>query len=517
MGQNFISVDRDQGFLMPPSLLDWIAEDHLVWTVLGSVKEMDLAAFYLAYRADGHGRPAYDPSMMVALLLYAYSCGNRSSRGIERKCQEDIAYRVIAANRVPDHSTIAEFRKRHETALAGLFGEVLILCREAGLVNVGVISVDGTKVHANASNMANRDYQQIALEILKEADRIDREEDELYGDDRGDELPEHLRTPEGRRKALREAKQRLEQQRAAKSGRSDSDAGDEVADPGAGIVLDPSVIVDRIQGRRGWLREARRQVDTRREQDPRPIPASRLGRLLVGEQKLSEDLAVERHANEAYEAYRSGVMKDGRRFSRPPNPYVPPEEPAGKVNTTDPDSKNVKGFRGYVQGYNAQAVVTEQQIVIAAEVNIDPQDFSHLGPMIAAAQRELQAAGISEQPGVVLADAGYWHFQQMDELAAQGIPVLIPPDSTKRTSPRPGWDGGRFTWMRRLLASDLGRELYSKRHQTIEPVFGQIKYNRRIDRFQRRGRTAVRSEWRLAAMTHNLLKLHQHRIATAGP
>jgi hypothetical protein len=137
--------------------------------------------------------------------------------------------------------------------------------------------------------------------------------------------------------------------------------------------------------------------------------------------------------------------------------------------------------------------------------------------MIAAAQRELQAAGISEQPGVVLADAGYWHFQQMDELAAQGIPVLIPPDSTKRTSPRPGWDGGRFTWMRRLLASDLGRELYSKRHQTIEPVFGQIKYNRRIDRFQRRGRTAVRSEWRLAAMTHNLLKLHQHRIATAGP
>ena len=141
--------------------------------------------------------------MVVALLTYAYSQGNRSSRGIERECREDVAYRVIAANLVPDHSTIAEFRARHETALAGLFGEVLSLCRAAGMVNVAVIAVDGTKVHANASNMANRDYRQIALEILREADRIDREEDELYGEDRGDELPEHLRTAEGRRAALR--------------------------------------------------------------------------------------------------------------------------------------------------------------------------------------------------------------------------------------------------------------------------------------------------------------------------
>ena len=164
---------------------------------------------------------------------------------------------------------------------------------------------------------------------------------------------------------------------------------------------------------------------------------------------------------------------------------------------------------------NAQAVVTEQQIVIAAEVNVDPQDFSHLGPMVAAAQAELQRAGVTDPPGVVLADAGYWHYQQMDELAAQGLPVLIPPDSTKRKTARPGWQGGRYAWMRRLLTSDPGRELYEKRHQVIEPVFGQIKFNRKIDRFHRRGRTAVCCEWRLAAMTHNLLKLHQHRIAAA--
>ena len=368
--------------------------------------------------------------------------------------------------------------------------------------------------------MANRDYRQIALEILEEADRIDREEDELYGDARGDELPEHLRTAEGRRAALKEAKRRLDQERAEREQQSTWAGNDDPAeeqDPGTGVELDPEVIVARVQGRQGWLREAKRQLDHRREQESRPVPGSRLGRLLVGEQKLSEDLAVEREANEAYEAYRTrGVMKDGRRFGGPPKPYVPPSEPAGKVNTTDPDSKNVKAFRGYVQGYNAQAVVTEQQIVIAAEVNTDPQDFSHLGPMITAARGELERAGVTDRVGVVLADAGYWHYQQMDELAAQGIPVLIPPDSTKRKTPRPGWDGGRYAWMRRLLATESGRELYRKRHQTIEPVFGQIKYNRRIDRFQRRGRTAVRCEWRLAAMTHNLLKLHQHRIAATG-
>ena len=526
MPQNFIAVDRDQAFLMPPSLRDWVAEDHLVWTVLAAVAEMDLSAFCGAYRPDGHGRPAYEPSLMVALLLYAYSQGNRSSRGIERKCREDVAYRVIAANLVPDHSTIAEFRARHETGLAGLFSEVLSLCRAAGMVNVGVIAVDGTKVHANASNVANRDYRQIALEILKEADRIDREEDEFYGDQRGDELPEHLRTPEGRRAALKEAKRRLERERAANHEQqqgpiADRDPGDGSEEPvGAGsLELDPEVIVARVQGRQGWLREAGRQLDTRREQDPRPVPRSRADRLLVGEHKRQEDLAVEREANEAYEAWRAcGIAVDGTRRMAPGTvkPYVPPPEPAGKVNTTDPDSKNLKAFRGYVQGYNAQAVVTAQQIVIAAEVNIDPQDFSHLGPMVTAAQSELERAGVNDRVGAVVADAGYWHFQQMDELAAKGIPVLIPPDSSKRKTARPGWDGGRYTWMRRLLASDAGRELYDKRHQTIEPVFGQIKFNRKIDRFGRRGRTAVRSEWRLAAMTHNLLKLHQHRIAAIG-
>jgi transposase len=213
MPQRFIECDREQAFLMPPSLMEWIDQDDLVWTVLDSVDELDLSAFYAAYRLDGRSRPAYDPAMMVGLLMYAYARGNRSSRRIERACVEDVAYRVICANRAPDHSTIAEFRVCHEQALAELFGGVLELCKQAGLVSVGVIAVDGTKVMANASSYANVDYRRIAREILEEAARIDREEDKLYGEARGDELPEQLRTPEGRRAALKEAKRKLDEER----------------------------------------------------------------------------------------------------------------------------------------------------------------------------------------------------------------------------------------------------------------------------------------------------------------
>src|SRR5829696_2016730 len=218
---------------MPPSVRDWVPEGHLVWTVLDAVGELELSSFYAVYRVDGHGRPAYEPSMMVALLLYAYARGNRSSRGIERSCFEDVAYRVVAGNLVPDHSTIAEFRCRHEAALGGVFSGVLGLCARAGLASIGVVAIDGTKMSANASINANRDFGQIAREILAEAAETDRREDELYGEQRGDELPEHLRTREGRRKALREAKARLDSERGQAAERAEAD-DDEVA-----VELDP--------------------------------------------------------------------------------------------------------------------------------------------------------------------------------------------------------------------------------------------------------------------------------------
>ncbi len=299
---NFLACDREQPFLMPPDPRDWLPEDHLAWFVLASVEEMDLAAFYGSYRRDGWGRAAFEPSMMVSLLLYAYARGERSSRGIERKCVEDVAYRVIAAQQKPDHATIARFRARHEDALAELFGSVLGLCKQAGLVKVGVIAIDGTKIHANASHHSNLDYEQLAKEILKEAGDIDAAEDELYGDARGDELPGRLRTREGRRAALREAKQKLEAERVESA---KSEAAAELVVTEVKIELASEVIVPRIQGRDGWLLEARRQLDEHRRREAKPIPRSRAERLLEAERRMAQDLEVERAANESYEHYRA--------------------------------------------------------------------------------------------------------------------------------------------------------------------------------------------------------------------
>jgi transposase len=467
MGPSFIACDREQSFLVPPDVRDWLPENHLAWFVLAAVEEMDLYSFYAAYRVDGRSRPAYEPAMMVAVLLYAYARGIRSSRVIERACIEDVAFRVVAAQQGPDHATIARFIERHETALADLFGEVLLLCARSGLASVGVIAIDGTKVQANASRNANVDYAQLAREIIEEAKAVDAAEDELYGDRRGDELPEELATGEGRQR---------------------------------------------------WLREAKRRLERRRDAAPRPVPRSRPKRVKEAKRRLEEELFTEVRANAAYEAYRSrDRMRNGRRLGAhsPPKPYTPPAIPEGRINTTDPDSRVVKGLRGFIQGYNAQAVTNEHQIVIAAEVKTAAPDFGHLEPMLDATRRELDAIGVGEIPGVVLADAGYWHQQQMERAVAQGMQVLIPPDTSKRKTPRRGWTGGYYDFMRHVLAGELGGGLYRRRQPMIEPVFGHTKHNRGMGRFHRRGRGAARAEWRLITATHNLLKLHRHALAAA--
>jgi transposase len=466
MPQNFLTCDRDQPLLLPPDLRDWLPEDHLAWFVIEAIDELDLGPFYCAYRADGHGRAAHEPKMMLTLLAYSYAVGERSSRGIERRCREDVAFRVICANQAPDHATIARFRVRHQDALSDLFGQVLGLCAQAGLVEAGVLAVDGTKLEASASNHATRGYEQIAKEIVAEAGRIDAAEDELYGEARGDELPEHLATRGGRRAWLREAKERVERERAA---------------------------------------------------EPEPVPRDRERRLEICHRRLVCDWQAERQANQAYEAYRErGVMRDGRRFGAPPKPHTPPPKPEGKINTTDPDSKNMKAYRGYVQGYNAQAVTTRGQIVVAAEIAPDGLDFAQLDPMISTAERELKDAGITEHPKVVLADAGYWSNEHIDRLRERGITPLVAADADKRKGPRKTRLGGPYDFMRKVLKTPKGSDLYSHRQGMVEPVFADIKQNRRAGRFKRRGRAAVRSEWRLITATHNLLKLHRHTLAAAA-
>src|SRR5215208_8305648 len=406
MGQRFVACDREQSFLMPPDVREWLAPRDLAWFVIDAVAEMDLEAFYAAYRVDGRSRPPYDPAMMVALLLYAYARGIRSSRVIERACEEDIAFRVLAAQQRPDHATLARFVERHQDAIAGLFGEVLTLCARSGLVKVGVIAVDGTKVQANASRDENLDYEQLAREIVEEAKAVDAAEDELYGEARGDELAPEFAT---------------------------------------------------AQGRRGWLREAKQRLEPERAANPQPVPRSRPKRREDAKRRLDQELFSELRANQAYEAYRArGRMNDGRRFGRPPDPYQPPAIPEGPINVTDPDSRVVKGLRGFLQGYNAQAVTNEHQVVLAAEIETVGADFGHLEPMLDATQRELHAAGIAEAPGVLLADAGYWHGEQMQRIVDRGIQVLIPPDTSRRRTTRRNWDGGHYEFMRRVLATDRG-------------------------------------------------------------
>ena len=426
---------------MPPSLRDWLPEDHLAWFVLDAVDEMDLAAFYGDYRADGRGRPAHDPGMMVALVLYAYAVGERSLRGIERRCVEDVAFRVIGGNRRPDHSTIGRFVERHERRLEALFAQVLALCARAGLVRAGTVALDSTKIAANASGLANRTSEQIAREIFEQAAAINAAENELYGDARGDELPPELADPKTRRTRLREAKRQLEAEWEAE-------------------------------------RRARQQM-------------------------------LDRHAEHK--------ARTGRRVKgRPPAQRDLSGDPPGRVNLTDPDSRPVKGPRGFIQGYNAHAVASEDQIVVAAELTNRTADGGMLEPMIGAARTELADAGVQELPTTALADAGYWSARQIEKLMTGGLTVLVPPDGHTRTGP-PATNkrGALAAGMRARLASDEGRALYRRRQTMIEPVFGQTKFNRRAERFRRRGLGACRAEWKLICATHNLLKLWRATTAIA--
>ena len=238
--------------------------------------------------------------------------------------------------------------------------------------------------------------------------------------------------------------------------------------------------------------------------------------MLAGE-RLEAERDAQLGGNRAYEEYReTGRDTHGRRLGRRPKSWVAPDVPDGVVSVSDPDTQRMKASRGYVQGYNAQAVVDEGQIVVAAEITNTPADFSHLDPMICAALSELDRAGVAERPEVALADAGYWNEQHMDEVIAnKHIQVLIPPDSAGRAEPRPGWTGGRYSAMRTVLANH-GKLVYRKRIQMIEPVFAHTKHNRTITRFHRRGRIAVRTEWRILMATHNLTKLHRHHLAAVG-
>ena len=456
MGQNFIPDTVNQTLLFPPSLHDWLPEGHLARFLLDVVSALDLSAIYTSYQEkDGRGQAAYAPEMMVRLLLYGYARGVYSSRKIETRTFEDVAFRYLSGDQHPDHATIAEFRKRHLEALSGLFTQALLLCSEAGLVKLGHVSIDGTKIKANASKHKAMSYKhmneteaRLKQEIdalLAAAEKTDAEEDAQYGKDRhGDELPAELQRRESRLRKIGAAKAVLEQEAKEKASQQRAEA----------------------------------------------------------EQKLAEREEQER---------RTGKKKRGRKPELPDPEQAKPDDTAQR-NFTDAESRIMSDGANkgsFVQGYNAQiAVDSASQVIVAAEVTQETNDKKQLLPMIA-----LIAANLEQKPEKVSADTGYFSEANVTDESVKDVDLYVATgrdkhgDAVETSSDPPPPGASPKEAMREKLRTEAGRTVYKMRKAIVEPVFGQIKEQRGFRRFSLRGKENVSCEWKLVCAVSNLLKL----------
>jgi transposase len=455
MSKQFRDCDLNQAYLLPPSLQDWLPEGHLARFVAEVVEALDLSGIYAKYEeGDGRGLAAYDPRMMVRVLIYGYCRGVASSRRIERATYEDVAFRYLAADQHPDHDTIAAFRQEQLAPLSQLFVQVLQLCQRAGLVKLGHVALDGTKIQANASKHKAMSYERMGeaekkLEaevqaLLAEAARVDAEEDGKYGKGkRGDELPAELARREKRLEKIREAKAALEQE----------------------------------------AREA-------------------------AEKKQAE---VEAQLREREKQERERGRKMGGRPPQAPDPERAQPEPKAQRNFTDPDSRIMKdgATKEFVQAYNAQAVVdSEAQVIVVAAVTQETNDKKQLVPMLKEVKVQM-----GSPPQQATADAGYFSEQNVTDSKLQGIDLFVAPDRQKHGEKRPCTTGppppeaGVAEQMRHKLRTAEGQAVYKLRKAVVEPVFGQIKEGRGFRRFLLRGLVKVQAEWKMICATHNLLKL----------
>jgi transposase len=505
MAYGYIPVDREQQFLLPPDMREWLPEGHLVHFVLAVVARIDTAVLHAAHPNDGVGRRAYDPDMLLALLVYAYCTGVRSSRAIERLCQVDVAYRVVCANRIPDHCTIARFRQDHERIAQAMFIDVLMLCAASGLARVGVVAVDGTKMGADASMRANRSRARIEAEVARmfaAASAADAAEDRLFGDARGDELPVELVDPRSRAARLDAALRELEAAEAAR--RQDTEAAEAAAARRGEGVRGPVPRGREVQRAEAALdRERQRARDRyKRRQD----------KIRAGQRRGLAPVPPERSVPVARAEARVAAARDAEQMAEPVEPL--------RVNVTDPHSALMKTPGGWVQGYNAQAAVNDAGVVLAATVTRDHNDVGQCQPMMAATRANLDAAGVDAPIGVMLFDAGYC---SVDNLSAPGPDRLIATAKShalRRAATEQGFaegdplpDADPIRAMEHRLRTEAGARLYAKRQHTVEPVFGHIKAGRGFRGFVRRGLEAVDAEWQLMAATQNILKLHRARIA----
>lgn len=451
--KTFKPYTPDQLLLLPPALQDWLPEGHLACFVNDVVDHaLDLRPILATYALDeGRGQPPYHPALLVKLLLYGYCTGKVSSRKLERATYEEVPYRVLAANQHPDHASIAAFRQTHLQALAALFTQGLRLCQEAGLVKLGHVALDGTKVLANASKHkamsygrmgeAEQQLQQEVQALLAQAQAADAAEDAQYGPGRrGDELPAELARRESRLAKIREAKAALEAEAQA--------AAAEVA------------AVAQAK-----LAERQRKVET------------------------------------------TGRKPKGRP-PKVPDPTQTTPAPKAQRNFTDPESRIMQdgATKSFVQAYNAQAAVDQAaQVIVAAAVTQDANDKQQLVPVLTQVVANCGAA-----PTVASADSGYFSTAAVTDDGLTGIDLYVAVGRQKHSDPPapPVPDDGTVVGaMRAKVASAAGAACYALRKTIVEPVFGQIKGPRGFRRFSFRGFANVQAEWQLVCFTHNLLKL----------
>jgi transposase len=489
-----------QTSLLPPSPCDWLSADHQVYFLLDLVDVLDLSAIVIpAQSKDPRGEKGFDPRMMTLLLLYAYCTGIVSSRRIERACYEDLAFRVLTGNQQPDHSRISEFRRRNLEALSELFVQILRLCQEAGMVSLGHVALDGTKVQANASKHKAMSYERMLKaeaqleqeikELMRKAELLDAQEDGKYGKGKlGSELPKELQRREDRLEKIKEARQALEAEAAAAAARDRAKQAEE-----AEAAVAEAVEKEVEEGERQKLRDKAAKAQEKAE------AAMELAIEKAQEAGL-EPQGLEPQAADAMPYRGLAHRADG-------SPTA-----AAQRNFTDPDSHIMKSDGNLLQGYNCQAAVDgDHQIIVAMGVSNQPPDVEHLEPML-----ERVIANTAQAPKTFLADAGYWSEDNAKACEKHGVDPHIATGRQPHGKPPPPINGpipkeldakGR---MARKLRKKAGREIYAKRKTTVEPVFGQTKEARGLRRLLLRGLEKVNSEWTIWGMTHNLNKLWRY-------
>ena len=514
----FLGGDRpEQSYLLPPDVRDWLPAGHLAWALLGQAEEMDVSAFTGWYRADGQGRPAYHPMMMVALVCYCYCKGIRSSRAIEAATFDDLGARVICGNLHPDHSTTARFLERHQAAVKKLVAFSVTACAREGLVSVDVVAGDGTKIRASASKAANATVAELnkqieGLEQLIEAEIAEwiaqaRAEDIAQGSLPGDGdggPPVTGGAGQGRRRTAatlarrRDARDRLAASEQARQAEADAAGTERTAKLEARAASAASAAGAMAAEADAKAADYERRAGAEARRGPAPLRA-----------QASAGVAAARHR-----AARAAAKLAAAR-AEPAAPVA-----AGKINATDPSSAMMPAKNGgFGQHYNVQALAGKQQVIYAITTHPNPADTTALHPLLAAARATLDAAGITGKFGAVLFDAGYASDANFTAPCEGDLHVAITRearqtgrlnDGRQRNIRKPSWQE-----MAEKLAADPGKTLYRQRAGIIEPVFAQL-FNRLGTRLNYRD-DKIDLELSLWAATHNMLKAirARHRATAA--